>query len=156
MNKRNHTKSGSAILTVILVMSAIIFCGFNLWKSTVLTTELVLMRQEREQNLRATEGVLNYGINLCINRFSSLLAQAETGGRNWSLDVGQWQINDEVSYLGHLEITLEGEVVQLFASLFSGDCCTFGMECKVERKTEKTDSKSIRFFEIRDWQVHSI
>jgi len=156
VNRKNHTKSGSAILLVLLVMSAIIFCGFNLFQSTILTTELVLLRQEREQLMRVTEGVLNYGISFCTNQFDFLAAQAKNKTKNWVFEVGRWKLNGETVFIGHLSVALEDQTVKLIASLFSEKACIFRMECDIERKTKKEKTKEIRFFEVQNWKTRAV
>jgi len=148
-----HLQPGSAILTVILMMSAIIFCGFNLWKSTVLTTDLVLLRQAREQKMRATEGVLNYGIALCTKHFTSLLEHEK---KNWSLNAGRWLVSNETTYVGQLTIQTKGEAIHLLASLLLDDACIFGMECVVAQKTEKTKEGERQHFVVRNWQARAV
>ena len=156
MTKTKPIKKGSAILTVLLIMSAVIFCGFNLYKSTILTVDLVLLRQEREQKKRAAEGVLNYGISLCSKRFDSLCLQSKKGINNWSFQVGHWKINEEKIYKGYLKIYLKNKIAHIFASLLENNNSIFGLECKIERRTKKNKAGQVEFFVVHDWKIQKV
>jgi len=152
---RQCARPGSAILIVLLVMSAIIFCGFNLFKSTILTTELVLLRQEREQHMRVAEGVLNYGINLCTNRFASFVRQAKAEKtEKWDFAVGRWKLRDAIVLNGNLQIILKGETAKLSTSICFEGAFVFGMECDVERKKDKKKNKY--FYVVRNWATRTV
>jgi len=155
MRRIESTKSGSAILMVVLVMSAVIVVCLNMWRATALTTDLVFKRQEREQKFRIAEGVLHYGIALCKERFESLKKLAKAGQELVELDVGRWTVAGHSSYQGKLEVLLKGDTVQLNASIIAESACAFGIGCQLQQKTAGSGKDSVAYFVISNWKLHA-
>ena len=117
--------------------------------------EMALKRQDREQKYRMTEGVLQYGLWLCKNRFAAVQRLAEKEETPFVLDVGTWKLEGSPAYYGRLDITVKGEVVDLKASLIEENACAFGMECQLERITEEEEKKKEKkLFVVRNWKTH--
>ena len=148
-------KPGSAILIVILIMSAVVLASFNLWKGTALTMDLVLKRQEQAQKAKIIEGVLNYGISLCMERFDSLLKQAKKEKKGFELSVGTWNIQGHLPYKGQLYLEVAGSTVRMSASLSTQQACSAGASCVLERAIKGKGDKKKHSFIIRDWKVHA-
>lgn len=136
--------NGSATLLVLLVLSAIIFGLFNLFKSTALTLDLALARQEREQKTRMTHGILNYGIDLCSKNFTFL----ENNKNKLTLEVGTWHTEGLPPYTGQLDIAAQGKTIHLHASLLHEQKSVYCMSCNLKRK-EKGDD---HVFVIHNWK----
>ena len=143
---------GSATLIVLLVLSAIIFGLFNLFKSTALTVDLALTRQEREQKARMTHGVLNYGIDLYSKRFSSLIKNGSDGKNKMTLEVGTWKLEGHPPYTGQLDIALQGKTVQLQASLLHEQKSVYRMSCNLKRK----EKGGKQMFVVSNWKENTL
>lgn len=152
MIKQN--RPGSAVLVVVLVMSAAVLWCLNTLKSFSLSMEMALKRQEREQKYRMAEGVLQYGIWLCKNRFTTLERLAKQGTTTFVLDVGTWKLEELPAYRGRLDVAVKGEVVDMKVVLLEGDACVFGMECQLERIRVKQQKKEKKLFIVRNWKTH--
>lgn len=151
MSKGKECRQGSAILIVVLIMSALLLSCLNLFKSTTLTVDLVLKRQEREQKSRATQGVLNYGVDLCSKRFSLFEGQARDGKTSWTFSVGTWDIRGLGKYDGQLCVTWKEGVLLLNATLLEKKSCAFGIGCELERK-KKGDGF---IFCVKNWKEYA-
>lgn len=152
MTKQN--RPGSAVLVVVLVMSAAVLWCLNALKSFSLTMEMALKRQEREQKYRMTEGVLQYGLWLCKNRFATLEQLEKKGETTFVLDVGTWKLEGLPAYKGRLDVVVHGQMVDLKASLLERDACAFGMECQLEVITTKEQKKEKKQFIVRNWKTY--
>jgi len=149
---KKNSRPGSAILIVVLVMSALLFFCFNLFQSTVLTVDVVLKRQEREQKARIAQGILNYGITLCTSRFEQFEKKAKNKKESWDFSVGTWKLEDFGGYGGHLNVAWKDDALHLTATLLEeADACAFGTGCVVERKMKQDEEKEKQYFVVRDW-----
>ena len=155
MRLTGNTKSGSAILIVVLVMSAVMIVCLNMWRATALTTDLACKRQEREQRFRIAEGVLNYGIALCKERFESLKILAKAGEKTIELDVGKWEVKGQPPYNGRLEVLLKGKTVQLTASIIAEATCAFAVGCNLEQKTIGKGKNAVNYFQVSNWKLRA-
>jgi hypothetical protein len=59
------TKCGSAMLIVIIVMTALTLFTFSVWRNVIFLHDIVIKKQEYERNFRAAEAALNMGLALC-------------------------------------------------------------------------------------------
>ncbi len=147
MKKPKHCQPGSAILTVVVVMSAVVFICLNILKCSGLNTKLILKRQNREQIYRLTEGVLNYGVALCKQRFATLQQKALKGENPIALEVGTWKLEGHSPYKGKLIITPYKRSVKLEAMMCHQHKCIFQLSCDLECKRNK--QKKPTFFVSR-------
>jgi len=148
------TQKGSAILIVILVMSAVTIICINIWRATVLTADFSYKRQAREQKFQIAQGVLNYGIALCKDRFK-ILEQHTTKGEAIELDVGSWKIDDHISYKGKLVVVPKGNSVHLQASIIEGSSCGFSLGCQLHQKTVGSGKDAVHYFQISNWDCYT-
>lgn len=105
------SKEGSAVIMVLGIITLVMMCSMTTWKAAWLTYDLMRMRQQYEQQLRATEGLLAVGIALARDNY-----QTSTGSfqeRTFVYD--SWPVGDGRDYQGHvrLQSQLHGQTIKI-------------------------------------------
>ncbi len=143
-------QQGSAILIVVLVMSALSLFSLTVWRNTIFLHDIVLKKQEYERNFRATEAALNMGIALCKKypkRFfilQNLDPKAST--KPFSAVIAPWlSIKDQKATI---QIYPDHKAVLIRAQLIKGDKQIFGLRCAVELAGLK---KKKQLVEVKNW-----
>ncbi len=155
------TQPGSAILIIVLVLTAVAAWCLTTIKSASLSMEMALKRQEREQLYRMTEGVMRYGLWLCTQRFTTLSDRAAAGVTSIDLDVGTWKLEGAPTYTGKLYCALDeikkDRAVGLTAFLHdAAQKPVFTITCQLAVQQEGAKGQEQVVFVIRHWSANSV
>jgi hypothetical protein len=149
--KYSSRQTGSAVVIVILVLSAVAVWCLVMLKSIDLHTEMALKRQEYEQGSQLAEGVMRYGIWLCKTRFTTLIGR-DTGKVEYDFDVGSWKLEGEKIYTGTLHCSAQNESVNLRVQVYNvRKICIHTITCQLVRQHEKNDGVEQEIFVVRHW-----
>ena len=110
-------QQGSSILLTLLLLSALVLFSLVVWKQTTFSLDLVHMRLCYEQQLRATELMLNYGIALCKENAQALSLEGKKGEKEVRILCDQVPVQGEVYGKGVLKIGIMDSYFQLRAAL---------------------------------------
>lgn len=150
--KHTAEQSGSALLIIILVLSAVAAWCLAMLKSVSLNMDMALKRQEHEQIYRITEGVMRYGMWLCKTRFAQLTAHAAEQPE-YDFDIGSWKLEGGASYSGRLQCTVNGEMVDLVARVYDAKKNNVGtIKCQLVRQVDDKVEKKQEVFVVRQWK----
>ncbi len=81
-------RAGSALITVILVLTVLVILATNVLRSTIFAQNIAIERQRHECNYQLTHGLMNYAIELCKENFDTLLEKAQK--KPYELQVSNW------------------------------------------------------------------
>jgi len=128
--------SGSTILIVVLVISAIVICTTITWQGSAFLENLVLKRQKYEQKYRFTEGLLNYGIAFCKQNYDMIQLKRASfkGKKSFCIPlVDGWQIDSHQKYGGKVYVTVHKKSIDLKAVLIKGGKRGMILSCNISR-----------------------
>lgn len=150
---RNYTRTGSAVLIVILVLSAVALWCLTMMKTVSLNTEMALKRQEREQRYRMAHGVMHYGLWLCKQRFAVLQERASEHPA-YDFDVGTWKLENALAYTGKLHLGVHDNVIDLQARLYdTKQQPVFSITCELVCQHEGEKGQEQTVFIVRHWNA---
>jgi len=145
-----HTRNGSALVIVMLLMTVIMVCIANTWHTTFYATDIARKRQCCEQRLRATEGLINYAVALCKDNWQELVTQKAQEG---TLSTVQWPCGDGQLYAGTVTIKLNNKSEALLkAQLIDHGTviCTLG--CVVR---SREDEQGVAALSVEGWHFEA-
>lgn len=136
-------REGSTLLMVIMITSIVAVCAINMWRSSWYATDLARTRVLYEQQWRAAEGLLNYGISVAHKNYEGLKERARLQEYTTELHVTQWPAGDGNMYDGVIGFVVDKDRVQIRSAL-----CTHAKElCVVQCALHKEGAA----FVITDW-----
>lgn len=113
-------KSGSAVLAILLIMSIVLICTKNILRSASYLIDIVQKRERHEQQYRATEALLHYGI-AWYHQHHDKLNQTDKNNQQQSYTFDPWLPDLLPDYSGTIIIqsTGTGATVQ---AILNKDC----------------------------------
>lgn len=147
------SRAGSAVLIVLIVMSAVSICCFNIWRTITLEVDLTLKSVERELKYKMVEGVLNYSNALCMQRYKSLKILKNEGISSLDLTICKWVVADK-AYEGRINLQInDAHHIKIKAFLFDNQDCVGRGKYQLQYKKNKKTKQN--FFMIDRWKVHA-
>ena len=146
-------REGSLLVFIIILLSALTICVTGVWQSTVFSMRIAHKRQQYEQQYRATEGLLRYGIALCKN--NETLFDSEANKQESTLQIPSWPSGDKQSHEGVLTIkTLQNQIVSLQAALVNKDKVVCQVSCLLKKEKVHEGAGNQTRFIIDAWTIN--
>jgi len=142
------SRSGSTLIVVLLIMSALTIGMTNIWFSAVFARAIVYKHALSEQRYYATQALIAYGITLIKTHADSIREQQAIDGRPFEIIHTPWPTLD-APYSGKLVITARADEYVLHAHLLDAGTIVSQLRCTLIKKESDT---MIRYL-IRDWSV---
>ncbi len=144
--------SGSTLLIIFFIMTALLIAGAALWHSTSLMIQIGHARQQQVQNSYLTEGLLQYGIACCKEQINYLLAEARSGKKSHTISIHAWPPSTGI-FQGIIQCDVKEKHCILTAQLLEKEviCCT--ARCYVYFKINK--EKRLTSFYIDNWTFNA-
>ena len=104
-------QNGSALITIILILSVLVIVATNVLRSTVFAQDIALERQKYEQEYQALRGLMNYTLELSKENFDDFLKKAD--GKVYNVQMNNRTGNNGVIAMQvnknelHIEVTKE-------------------------------------------------
>ena len=104
-------QNGSALITIILILSVLVIVATNVLRSTVFAQDIALERQKYEQEYQGLRGMMNYALELSKENFDDFLKKAD--GKVYNVQMNNRTGNNGVIAMQvnknelHIEVTKE-------------------------------------------------
>lgn len=154
---KTFCQQGSAVLIVVLVLSALTVWCLNTLQTISFSTQAACVRQEREQLYCIAQGVMRYGVWLCSQRFATIAERAAAGTTSFDCPVGTWKIVERGPVLtGKIHGEFNNKTVALRAMVFdAAQKEVFAVSCTLVLTQESDQGQSQPVFCIRHWNRHA-
>ncbi len=101
-------KDGSALLTMVLLTSiCMIFC-LLCWQLTITSHDLVIKKQEQDQQYQTSNALLVWALDLCKNNFEMIHYYKENYKKNLSFELPGWVVQHK-TYKGTVLFTSKND-----------------------------------------------
>jgi len=125
-------QSGSALLLVMVVTTALMVCVTNVWYTASLASDAALERQHAEQHLQATQGLLTYAVALCADNARVLCDPKRQSRDTTTFSLPQWPCGDGQAYTGHIISEAYKGTVTITAHLKHQDTPVTSLQCTLK------------------------
>ena len=136
-------KNGSALVTILLVMTIVLLYTASIWRATCLVHEVALANQEYEQLYWANVGLMHWAQALCKHNFESLLLLCKD--RSQELIIDKWPPQKKNGKKGIVSFTNKENAIALKTHIDQGKKIT----CTLKRE-KKGDEE---MFIVQDFSV---
>ncbi len=148
------TQSGSTIIAILLIMTAIVIIATNILRSSSFMHDISLRRSQNEQVFRATEGLLNFGIALAINHYQAFTLSKK---KDWLFEIGSWPPHSKKLHEGTLHIQISGSDFTICAQLSKMNQPLYTLSCTLhtQQNAELSGQKELvkKQFVISNWKI---
>ncbi len=145
--------NGSILVMIMLVMTVVVILATNVVLSTNFMMDIARARVEQEQQYRTAQGLLNYGIALCMKNDRALLAAKKSGKKEATFTIEQLPSAPGHTYKGTVTLIPKGKAVQVKGVLVHNNTPIYQMLCKLTRSERKEQGKQPSWV-IDDWDVY--
>lgn len=143
--KRTHR--GSMVLTSMFFISIIMLMMLLHWRSEESLQSIIIMRVKMMRADYACQAIMDYGINLCKDRYGFFATQR----RQLTLTFNRWPLGNEEYGQGILEVTYEKKCT-IMATLIKDNRALVRISCNLERQKALPSN----IFTISGWKRHEL
>lgn len=158
-----QTAHGSALLIVFVILTTIVLWVTNLWRTTLYMNDLAYAKQRYEQQFRAAESLLEYGIGsakVLHNRWKNgASGHAVCNFAQWPPKGKKLQSLQFDSYSGNITVAKKNKKMKIHAQLLKKDVVVIGLHSTLkemggdESSQNTKEGDSLITFLISDWSL---
>lgn len=141
--------NGSILVMIMLIMTVVVILATQVVLSTNFMTDIARARVESEQQYRTAEGLLNYGIAVCMRNYHMLVAAKKTGKKKIESVMEQMPGAPGHTYKGVLTFMLGSKSIQVKGTLLHNNVPLYQVSC-----TLMSERKQSTNWIIDDWNIY--
>ena len=144
-----HNKNGSCLLTVIIIITLISILSLNVWRMTVMTSDIALKKQLYEQQIQPLQSIMKWGIAIAKNNFDMIYAHAMAQKSGYTMKIPALNSNTLVYTIG-LTFKAQSGKLYLETQLFNLNKPVYILSCLINKHTQK----NVCCYEVTAWTAH--
>ena len=147
---------GSALLLLLFVMTMMGIVVANFWRSTSYALVLALERVRYEQQFRAAQGLLTYGIAFARLNFELLALRAKQGAV--TIPFATWPGGGQDNFQGALSYELNNVALAIKAQVTGKQGNVTALSCALEQSRTEGPSTHVAAnsrYNIVNWKINA-
>lgn len=141
-------EKGSTLYMALMCTTFIVLLCTHFWQTTALINDLARKRESYEQRLKATEGLLKYGIAVSKKYLED--PKKDKAFISEDLLFPDWPVGDSRSYEGKIHLNRVDDRIMIRACLYTTNRCVTALRCTVSKKEDTNDFTNAGIV-ITDW-----
>lgn len=140
-------QEGSVLLTIVLLTTMSLFFCLLCWQMTITSHNLVLTKQEADQQRQLINTLMIWAVDLCKNNFETIQYYKKNYKKELSFELPGWVVHNKV-YNGSLSFSSKDDV-SVAIKIIMRKPQQYKLSCSVTREFNDGDVR----YKINDYVV---